>query len=706
MPPLALDSTPLPVVLAVVVAWLGAYVALDFSRRLVTGRVRAPMRWLAAVALALGTTIWSTPVLLLSSLPVHAPLGFDPTLAALAWALATTLAGFVWWPTSRGGGVALRTILSAGLLAPCMAAVLLTVVWGLGLRPTPTWHTLELLLAVGVAAALALPALVLHVMTPQRDGLLARWPWLVQAVASVPLGLALVAVPMLGLRALALPDDVFSAYDRRLPLQTLTVLASVGTIALLLMMLASSVQDARMRRTLRDARLKLQRQSLTDPLTELPNRLMFESALGQAAREADDRQQRLALLSIDLDAFKAINDSYGHRTGDRLLREAASRLRSASREQDMLARLGGDEFLVLMRGDPTRDEAARAAASLQELLAQPWRSEGRELPLTCSIGIVMYPEHGAITTLIPHAEAAVRAAKTTGGATYCFFEGRMASDTREQVELLRDLRQALARGEMELYYQPKVYAPTGEITGAEALMRWHHPSRGMVSPAQFIPLAERFGLITQLGNWVIDEACRQIHAWREGGLRMRVAINLSALQFQQADLPQRVGAALKKWNVHPELLTCEVTESVAMADADTAVRIFGALAAVGVRISIDDFGTGYSSLSYLRKLPVGELKIDRGFVLDLETSADARAVVDAVVKLAQALGLKVVAEGVENEAQGQILRSMGCDELQGYIYAKPMSAKALALWAMDDIGPRAMDFRPSLFGDTMPQQLH
>ncbi len=298
------------------------------------------------------------------------------------------------------------------------------------------------------------------------------------------------------------------------------------------------------------------------------------------------------------------------------------------------------------------------------------------------------------------------AAKLGGGATFSFYEPRMSAGVREQVDLLHDLRRALANGELSLHYQPKVHAPSGEITGVEALMRWHHPKRGMIGPAVFIPIAERFGLINGLGDWLIDEACRQIRAWRDGGLRMRVAINLSVYQLRQADLPDRIAAALARHRINPKLLTCEITESVAMEDAIETMQVFDALAQVGVHISIDDFGTGYSSLSYLRKLPAEELKIDRSFVQDLGTSEDAERVVDAVVKLAQALQLKVVAEGVETEQQYAILRSLGCDELQGFLFAKPMSARSLALWAMNDIGPKDIDFRESLYGDTRMAELH
>jgi diguanylate cyclase len=305
-----------------------------------------------------------------------------------------------------------------------------------------------------------------------------------------------------------------------------------------------------------------------------------------------------------------------------------------------------------------------------------------------------------------HADCAMRECKTAGGVSYCFFEARMMSGVREQAELLRDLRQALARRELELFYQPKIHAPTGEVTGAEALVRWRHPRRGLVSPTVFIPIAERFGLIKGIGDWVIDEACRQARAWRDEGLRMRVAINLSPFQLRDPELGGRIETALKKHQINPKLLTCEITESVAMEDSQATARFFAVLVGVGVHISIDDFGTGYSSLAYLRKLPAEELKIDRSFVSDLETSDEACTVVGAVVKLGQALNLKVVAEGVETEAQNQILRSLGCNELQGYLFAKAISAKALGLWVMNDVGPGPMVFRLSLFQPTAPAPVH
>ena len=442
-----------------------------------------------------------------------------------------------------------------------------------------------------------------------------------------------------------------------------------------------------------------------DALTGLPNREQFEEHLARLVQRADRHQRRLALLFINLDGFKPINEALGLAGGDAMLRVIGERMMTLARPGDIAAHVGGDEFLMLLDGNPGKAEASDMARRLLAGLAQSCEIGGRDVAVSGSIGIAMYPEDGALSKLMAHADAAMNASKRTGGSTYCFFEPRMVEGAREQVELLRDLRRAIEQGELELYYQPKIHAPSGQITGVEALMRWHHPKRGMVGPMVFIPIAERFGLIGALGNWVIEDACRQIREWRDEGLRMRVAINLSVQQLRQPDLVKRITDALQRHRVEPGLLTCEFTESAAMDDAQATLRVIEQLSGAGVHLSIDDFGTGYSSLSYLRRLPAHELKIDGSFVQDLETSSDARAIVDAVVKLAQALGRKVVAEGVETEEQQRILRSLGCHELQGYLFAKPMSAKALALWAMNNDGPRDLNFRASLFSDTVPQTL-
>jgi diguanylate cyclase (GGDEF)-like protein len=437
-----------------------------------------------------------------------------------------------------------------------------------------------------------------------------------------------------------------------------------------------------------------------DSLTQLPTRVYFEDRLAAAATKADANASRLALLFIDLDGFKPVNDTYGHSIGDLVLEQVGQRLKAMSRGKDVVARVGGDEFLLLLTNVTSQEAIAHVADRLIQGLSAPYAAEGREVMISCSVGISTYPDGCSHAKLIARADAAMYASKRSGGSTHCFYSSAMDADAEAQFELLRDLRKAVVTKEFELLYQPKIDAKSGKVTAVEALLRWKHPTRGMLLPSAFIPIAERFGLIGQIGNWVIEDACRQSRQWREKGVRMRVAINLSAHQMRQEDIVERITGALQAHKIHPSLLTCEITESAAMEDTKTTQATFRRLGELGTHLSIDDFGTGYSSLSYLRKLPAEELKIDRSFIMDLEHSADARAVVDAVIKLAHALGLKVVAEGVENQRQQHVLVQMGCDELQGFLFAKPMSARALMLWAVNDRSEGASVFKPSLFDET------
>ncbi len=431
-------------------------------------------------------------------------------------------------------------------------------------------------------------------------------------------------------------------------------------------------------------------QSEQDPLTGLSSRLHLEDRLSAAAMRAESQQRRLALLYIDMDGFKSINESFGYDVGDALLCEVAQRLTGIGRSTDTLARMGADEFILLMDGDPDHASAALVSARIRQVLQIPYTLRGREVLLSCSIGIVLYPDHGPRARLIAHADAAMLAAKRAGGNIHCFYDEDMDQDALESIDLQRDLRLALETNTgLELHYQPKVNSRTGAITGAEALLRWHHPTRGAVSPVVFVPVAERFGLIDALGQWVIEAACRQVRTWQEQGLTLNVAINLSVHQLRQKDLVERVVAAVQRHAVPAQQLTFEVTESAAMEDAQASLRMFMRLTDCGMGISIDDFGTGYSSLSHLRKLPASQLKIDRSFVSDLERESDARAIVRAVIRLAHALGLSVVAEGVETEEQKNILLRMGCDELQGYLFAKPMPARQLLPWLQKQNGPAA-----------------
>lgn len=489
------------------------------------------------------------------------------------------------------------------------------------------------------------------------------------------------------------------------------------------LVVAVAVVALLMRRRLQDANTQLEKLRGRDALTGLPTRADFDLALEASARRCDRGDMPVALLLIGLDGLRQVNEGYGHQVGDALLVEAARRLQgppASAMGASGLARLGGDEFALIVPAA----QATALADALRQLLHRPYRVAGVELQLTASVGVAVYPEHGARTRLLGHAALAMRSVKLVGGGSHAVFHSSMGADQRDQAELVQDLRLAIEKRQLQLYYQPKVDARSLQITGAEALLRWQHPARGMVGPAVFVPLAERHGLIVSIGRWVVEEATRQAAAWRDTGLRMRVAVNVSGLQLRQPELVPHLLAHLRRHDIPPSRFTCEITESVAIEDSTQARQAFQRLREAGLHVSIDDFGTGHSSLATLRQLPAAEIKIDRAFVSDLdaplEVSEPALHIVQTVVRLARSLGQRVVAEGVETEAQRDALVALGVDELQGYLFAKPMTAASLALWASEDNGvggsgggsgpsgartsPVAA-FRASLFAETAPAEL-
>jgi len=411
-----------------------------------------------------------------------------------------------------------------------------------------------------------------------------------------------------------------------------------------------------------------------DALTSLPNRVLLNDRLIQAILKAQRTQQKIALLFLDLDRFKNINDSLGHQVGDQLLQAVAERILRVVRASDTVSRPGGDEFILLLPEIVGADETARVAAKLLEVLAQPYRIEGHELVVTASIGISIFPDDGAdMQTLIRSADTAMYHSKESGRNAYHFFMPEMNVRVSERMSLEHSLRHALEREEFLLHYQPQIDIGSRRIIGMEALVRWRHPLDGLVPPSKFIPVAEDSGLILALGAWVLNEACRQNRAWQEMGLpEIPVAVNISALQFRQNHFAETVDQALAASGLSADCLELELTESVMMHAAERNIELLQAIRRAGVKVSIDDFGTGYSSLSYLKRLPIDKLKIDQAFVRDIVTDADDAAIIGAIIGLAQNMKLKVIAEGVENEAQLDFLQRSGCTEIQGYFFSRPL----------------------------------
>lgn len=421
---------------------------------------------------------------------------------------------------------------------------------------------------------------------------------------------------------------------------------------------------------------QMKHQAYHDPLTDLPNRMLFNDRLTMAMANARRNREMLAVLFFDLDQFKTVNDTLGHAAGDLLLQEVAGRLAACLRERDTIARMGGDEFTMLLPQVAREASAVKVARKVLDVLQQPWIINGHEFHITASIGIAIYPNDGDdAETLMKHADIAMYRAKEQGRNNYQLYTPAMNARIIERQSMENALRHALERGEFTVFYQPQVNTGAGKITGAEALVRWQRPERGLVCPDQFIPLAEETGLIGPLGEWVLRTACAQNKAWQEAGLPpVRVTVNISAHQFRQLNLVETVARVLKETGLAPRRLELEITESAAMKDVEFTITVLRKLSAMGVQLAIDDFGTGYSSLNYLKRFPIHTLKIDRLFVRDITNDPEDAALVDTIIVLGQKLKLKVIAEGVETEEQMAFLKERRCEEMQGYLFSKPVPA--------------------------------
>ncbi len=416
-----------------------------------------------------------------------------------------------------------------------------------------------------------------------------------------------------------------------------------------------------------------------DVLTGLPNRQLFIERLGKAVVQAQRNRRSVAVVFLDLDRFKLVNDALGNQVGDALLRAAAGRLTAAVRESDAVCRLGGDEFGLLLDNLSGAAEAESLAQKILDDLEAPFQLEGHELFLTASIGITVCPADGDdAEELIKHADTAMYHAKEQGRNNWQFYRASLNAAVSERLSLENALRKALERRELLVYYQPQVEIGSEKIVGAEALLRWRHPELGLITPERFIHLAEESGLILPIGEWVLREACAQNMLWRSRGLpTLRVAVNLSARQFHQPGLEEKVAQVLEETGLDANCLELELTESLLMQDAPAAVRTLGKLREMGVHLGVDDFGTGYSSLSYLKRFPIDRLKIDQSFVRDIGRDPDAGSIAEAVIALAHSLRMKAVAEGVEDEEQLTYLCSLNCDEVQGYFFSRPLPAELL-----------------------------
>jgi diguanylate cyclase (GGDEF)-like protein len=425
--------------------------------------------------------------------------------------------------------------------------------------------------------------------------------------------------------------------------------------------------------------LETEHRAYHDALTTLPNRYLFLDRLEIALPRARRAGAGLAVLFLDLDRFKVVNDTLGHSTGDRLLRMVAERLVGQLRHGDTLARFGGDEFTLLVEGIHQAEDTAKIANKLRDGLREPFVIDGRELYVTASVGISLFPDDAQDgESLLKNSDIAMYRAKEQGRDTYQLYRAEMNARAEERLALESGLRRALPQGQFRVQYQPIVDVGTGRLVSCETLLRWEHPDKGLLLPGDFIDLAELTGVIVEVGPWILREACRQARAWQRDGLSLSIAVNLSTRQFLEPDLVLHVDAILAETGLDPAALELEITETLAMRNPEVTAANFRALRALGVRLSIDDFGTGYSSLSYLKRFPIDTLKIDRSFVRDIDTDSGDATIAETIIAMARSLGLRVVAEGVEREEQRRVLRDLGCDRAQGYLFQPPLWPEEMA----------------------------
>lgn len=668
------------VVSSFIVAILASYTAVSMATQISRTRGKAMALWLAGGGFAMGLGIWSMHFIgmLAFSLPIE--LGYDPLLTFISLLVAIASSSFALWLACRRRLTWRRLCFGALVMGAGVVGMHYLGMEAMMMMPRivydPVWFALSLVIAVTASGAALWITASLSRDPTHRTAL--------KVIAAIAMGCAIVGMHYSGMEAARFPvGSICGAANAGVDTHWLSIIVALVTLAVLGIALIISLLDSRhvsetgqLNQSLHQANKALEHMALHDTLTRLPNRALLADRIEQTIETAHRSKSRFTVLFLDLDGFKAVNDAYGHAVGDFLLVECAQRIRAAVHPEDTVARFGGDEFVVLsQRGDA--EDIATLASEIVEIVSQPYTIRDYELRLSASIGIAIYPEDGQDPhALLVNADAAMYYRKDMGRNGYSFFDPSMNANAEEHLRLVQELRLAIERNELVLHYQPKFDDPTGPVIGAEALVRWQHPERGLIMPDQFVPTAEKTGQIIDIDNWALDEACRQLKIWHEQGHQWTVSVNLSPLQFAHTELIDTVRKTLARHGLPPHSLILEITESTAMRNVDDSMAILQQLDELGVKISIDDFGTGYSSLLYLKRLPASELKIDQGFISELIQDSEDAAIVSAIIALGKALNLRIVAEGVETLAQQEFLSELGCDSQQGYLLGRPVPGDA------------------------------
>ncbi|GAB3292012.1 putative bifunctional diguanylate cyclase/phosphodiesterase [Parahaliea aestuarii] len=675
-----LSFDPWLVALSFIVAAFTSLTALDLAGRLRAAEKAARYVWLCGGALAMGGGIWSMHFIGMLAMKTGGHMQYDLSLtllSMLAAMLASALALLiVCAPTPTTGRLSVGGLtMGAGV---CLMHYLGMEAM-LSHTPTgydPTLFSVSVLIAIGASTAALWLSFYLNGSV--------RSPLWLRSIAALVMAVGITGMHYTGMAAAIYDTTPFMTHSTTgiAPDYMAITIAGIASGILLIAMLMA-VYDShlvskttRLANSLQEANQELRSLALMDPLTRMPNRLAVEQRLESGLVQADDRNTGFAVLFVDLDRFKSINDSLGHHAGDQLLKLVGKRLQSSTRNDDIVARVGGDEFLIVTGNGTSREESTTLARRIIGSLESPFQLDQHIVRTSCSVGISLYPEHGdSAHLLIVHADTAMYRAKDLGRNKLQFYEHGMRSmqDRRNQLE--QRLRLALEENSLKLAYQPKVDVDSGRTRGVEALLRWTDTELGEVPPEEAIAIAEDTGLIVPIGEWVLREACSQLERWRTSGLgELTVAVNLSARQLNEKDFVSRVRHILEETGLAPEQLEFELTETAIMQDPDNALRIFRQLDSLGIALSIDDFGTGYSNLSQLKRFPIRCLKVDRSFTAGVTSDHQDAAIVRALIMLAHSLDLEVVAEGVETDAQLDFIRRLKGQQYQGYLYSRPLPA--------------------------------
>lgn len=675
-------SYSLPLVLAsYVVAVAAAFAALNTAARIARGGRRA-VWWLVSGGIAMGTGIWSMHFIGMLAFQLPIPQGYDLawTLYSLAISIATST--YALWQVAQAGVTTARLVIGALVLGGGIACMHYAGMASMQMQPAidyhPGWLVASILIAV-VAAGAALQ--IAYALRQEKRGQRRT-----RLVAALVMGFAIVGMHYTGMAAARFDAASVcgAALANGMSRELLAVLVGVCSAMILgaaitVSILERNIEERSLRasKALAEVNEQLSLMAWYDPLTGLPNRLLLQERLAGFIRASEASGRPFAVLFVDLDGFKGINDAFGHDQGDQVLAEVAARIGRVVGEDGTVARLGGDEFVVLADVEDAPD-ADQLATQLASQIDAGLEIDAGLVKVSASIGIALFPFDGVnARQLLANADSAMYHVKERGRNGHGFYNAELHLDVHAQMALVQDLRGACQRGELFLVYQPKVRAPDRAVIGVEALVRWRHPVRGLVMPDVFIPLAERYGMIIELGAWVLREACSQLAQWRSEGFDVpHIAVNLSAVQFRSAVLIDEILHLLHKEGLRGEDLLLEITETMALQDPETSLSLLTRLSSMGVRISIDDFGVGYSSLDYLKRLPACELKIDRSFVRDVVNDHRDAAIVEMVVGLGRRFGLDVIAEGVETEAQWDALVLLGCERMQGYLIGYPVGGAA------------------------------